>query len=610
MADRGRARGVVATAGALVAALVLTGCVTLPREGPVEEGPAQVAADPAPRIIPDGPQENAAPDAVVRGWLTASAAFDDDYSVARSFLTAPAASSWRPGGRVVVVATGGLEVREVAAGPGRGDGATEPTAGERRTVTVRAPLLGVVDDRGRWTSAEPRTPYTVDVTVVRVSGAWRITELPDEVVVSRNFFDQQYGAFQLQHLSPDGRALVPETRWFPQRQATATLLVSELLSTGDRSAWLADAVSTAFPVGTTLLSDPPAVPVEGTTAVVDLSAEARTAPPEQRLLMQAQVTATLRGVPGVTDVRLAAEGSALTLPPGTADVLDDPVVTGTPVVVEGGRLARLDGEGVEILGGVPDLAGRRPRLPAVAGDVLAVLVDDRTGMVVVRLPRDAATVPDGTAAGAAGGAPEVVTPGTDLVGPSVDRFGWAWTARSGAGDDAGLVAADADGDVAKVDAPWLADRRVHALQVSRDGARVAVLSTDAAGTPGTVQLRIAGVERSPGGSPARGEVAGGPLPGLVDAHDVTGVDGQTVAVLGRVRGQDGADPDARLRLLEVAVDGSVVRSTDVPQDAVRVTSAKGRSTVLLETAGGLLQRSGGSFVPRPGAAGVDASFPG
>lgn len=606
MADRGRARGVVATAVALVAALLLTGCVTLPHEGPVEEGPAQVAADPAPRIIPDGPQENAAPDAVVRGWLTASAAFDDDYSVARSFLTAPAASSWRPGGRVVVVATGGLEVQEEAAGPGRGDGATEPSAGERRSVTVGAPLLGVVDDRGRWTSAEPRTPYTVEVTVVRVSGAWRITELPDEVVVSRNFFDQQYGAFQLQHLSPDGRALVPETRWFPQRQATATLLVSELLST-DRSSWLADATSTAFPAGTTLLSSPPAVPVEGTTAVVDLSAEARTATPEQRLLMQAQVTGTLRGVPGVTDVRLAAEGSALTLPPGTADVLDDPVVTGTPVVVEGGRLARLDGEGVEILGGVPDLAGRRPRLPAVAGDVLAVLVDDRTGMVVVRLPGEAATVPDDAAAG---GDLEVVTPGTDLVGPSVDRFGWAWTARAGAGDDAGLVAADADGDVAKVDAPWLTGRRVYALQVSRDGARVAVLSTDAAGTPGTAQLRVAGVERSPGGSPARVEEAGDPLPGLVDALDLTWVDGQTVAVLGRVRGQDGADPDARLRLLEVAVDGSVVRSTDVTQDAVRVTSAKGRSTVLLETAGGLLQRSGGSFVPRPGAAGVDASFPG
>ncbi|MEJ5946154.1 LpqB family beta-propeller domain-containing protein [Pseudokineococcus basanitobsidens] len=581
-----------AAATLLPVLLLLAGCVDLPSQGPVVAGLAP-GAEPAPRFVAAGPAPGASPVAVVEGFLRASAAFDDDYPVARSYLAPSSARSWRPTTQVVVVSARGLVV-----GGGGGpqlsetDGApaATPTSGAVRTVSVSAPLEGVVDARGRWTTAGSGASYAVDLDVVRVEGEWRIDRPPDEVVLGRDVFSQLYVPFELQWLTPSRDALVPEVRWFPGRSPSATLLVSELLA--GPSPWLADAVTTAVPDGAVLLSEPPAVPLDDRgRAVVDLSEEARAASAPDRVLMQAQLEATLRGVPGVQGVQLSAEGSALDVPRADPDLLDDPVVVDPPVVLSGGRVARLDGDGAEVVPGLLDVSTLLPSDPAVGVDgLVAVLVQQRSQLLVGR--------PDAEDDGL-----RTVLSGADLVPPSVDRRGWVWSTPARARGQ--VVAVDDGGRLVRVAAPWLDGRRVLALRVSRDGARAAVVSTDGAST----RLDVAGVVRSAadGGAPVRLDVPDSPpVPGLEEATDVTWVDSTQVALLGRAEGEEGT------RLLLARVDGSRVQSAAAPDGVRRLTAATGPGTVLLDApGGGVLARSGRAWVLRPGSeSATDPSYPG
>ncbi|WP_298992070.1 LpqB family beta-propeller domain-containing protein [uncultured Pseudokineococcus sp.] len=596
MAERrpGTRRPPVALALLLVAVLaLLTGCVDLPRRGPVEGGPAPAAPDPALGFLAEGPPTGASPETVVEGFLRASAAFDDDSATARLFLTPRAARSWRPSERVVVIAASGLVVggtgaSQPAADPGRPTSTV--TQGTVQTVRVTAPLVGEVDRRGRWTTAPPRASYSVDLDVVRADGVWRLSDPPDEVVVSHDVFRQVYRAYPLTFLDPTRTALVPELRWFPGRSPSATLLVSELLA--GPSEWLAGAVTTAFPEGTRLLSSPPAVPLDpGGTAVVDLSDEARAADPGTRLLMEAQLRATLSPVPGVREVQLSSAGSALGLPDAQLGLLDPLAPAGPPVVLSGGRIARLDGDGAELVPGLLDVSSLLPSDPAVGVDGLfAVLVQQR-GRLLVGVPDESEDGP-----GLRG-----VLAGEDLVAPSVDVRGWVWTTPAEAGGE--VLAVDAAGEVRTVESPWLDGRRVRALQVSRDGARVVVASTDA---DGRAHLDVAGVVRDGEGAPVRLDVPDAPpVPGLVSVTDAGWQDATTVVAVGSLA-------DGPPQLLRVAVDGSDVRSVEVPEGVERLTSAEAAGRVLLDApGGGVLQPAGLAWVVRPGSeTSTDPSYPG
>ncbi|MEJ5914140.1 LpqB family beta-propeller domain-containing protein [Pseudokineococcus sp. 1T1Z-3] len=575
---------------ALPLLLLLAGCVDLPRSGPVAEGPAP-AADPAPRFVVEGPRPGASPEGVVEGFLRASAGFDDDYSVARAYLSEEAAASWRPTTQVVVVAAGGAAVEGPPA-DAAGAVAATPLPGTRRTVGVSAPLAGVVDAHGRWTSAGSGATYDLELELVRVQGSWRIDDPPDEVVLGRDLFNQIYVPFELQWLSPGSEALVPEVRWFPGRTPSATLLVSELLA--GPSPWLADAVTTAFPPGAVLSSRPPAVPLDaGGRAVVDLSDAARQTSPSQRVLMQAQLAATLRDVPGVVGVQLSAGGGALDVPAREPALLDDPLLGGSPLVLAGGQLARLDGDGAEVVPGLPDVSTRLPSDPAVGVDgLVAVLVQQRSQLLVGRPQEDDEQAPTLRS----------VLSGADLVPPSVDRLGWVWTSPARARGQ--LLAVDDGGGLVRVAAPWLEGRRVLAVRVSRDGARAAVVSTD---EEGRSHLDVAGVVRSADGVPERLDVpTAPPVPDLAGASDVAWVDATELALLAD------AEDGAGRRLVLARVDGSRVRSLVAPEGAQRLTAATGAASVLLDApGGGVLARSGRAWVLRPGSeSATDPSYPG
>jgi hypothetical protein len=181
--------------------------------------------------------------------------------------------------------------------------------------------------------------------------------------------------------------------------------------------------------------------------------------------------------------------------------------------------------------------------------------------------------------------------GTGLVAPSVDRFGWAWTASSD-----GLVAVPADGDPVHVTADWLVDRTVRAVRVARDGVRIAIISAGA----DDVKVDVAAITRDESGSPQQVGLPQRAGASLVDASAVVWADESTLAVIGRSTG----NPAVHL----VPVAGPTKALPDVPKLAAL---AAGSVIYVTTTDGDLRRFVGPTWAQIIGVTGAsDPFFPG
>ncbi len=560
-----RSAAVVATA----AVLALAGCVGIPTSGPIRTGEVLSTEEPGvPLQLPSDPVVDAEPAELVRGFLLAGAAgLPDEFVVARKFLTARASDEWDPRAQVTVY-------------PQRSSG-PQVTPGEDGSVTVTVPVAATVDDAGRYTEAAPGTLDTELVfTLARdTSGQWRISELPDGVLMDAENFKVSYRPVPVYFASQDTTHLVPDLRWFPTIK-TPTLAVSALL--WGPSPWLRDAVVSGAPEGVRLSSEAVTISEDG-VAQVDL-AEIPSLPEQaERNLLQAQLTETLSRFP-VSGVEVTVGGlpwRETSVPVLQRDVLPE----AGPYVLVGDTLAVLRDGVVEPVEDAAPLTGLDAHHPAVGADETLRVVLSGPGNLL-RLPPDAAP-------------PVPLLAGRALVPPSVDRHGWVWTAESSS--TGALVAVDVDGEVVSLDTPWLAGRTVRSLRVSRDGARLALVSTGAA--PTDVDVSVLAVVRDEDGRPTL--VGPDPLvvgEAVLDVLEVAWVDEVTLAVLGT--SQELAAPTTHL----VPVGGPTEPLAFL--EAAGVAAGRGRQSVyVVDDAGTLLVRQGNQW--KPVADGVrDPVFPG
>lgn len=587
-----------ATTAALVAVLA-GGCVSLPSSGPVSRGETGVADELDPiYLIIDGPVAGASPEQIVRGFVTAQAAGAvDRFETARMFLTAAAVDAWDPRTGITVYA-GELafdapyapspavspqgETGDAAAGPGTAgaegvtpagaagsstpaDGPDEPTGEEPLDLTTathlaltgHARVAASVDGTGRLTEGDPEAVQDVQVELERsAEGEWRISAVPDGLLVSQPNFRAAYESTSVYFATTDLAFLVPEVRWFP-RENHASYAVASLLA--GPSPLLRDAVVTGAPAGTTLS-------VEGVRQGpagrfdVDVSQQVLAADARQRSLLAAQIEATLRPL-GVAGVDLLVGGVPLT--GATALTLErDPSPGGSPVALrtEDATVVRLEGRDLVAVDGVPSLAGLDVTGLAVSADGTTLVARAGTQQIV-RLSAD-------------GSAPQPLLDGARLVVPSVDRTGRVWTAD--AANPASLtVLTPGSAEPATVEAPWLEDTDVVALRVSRDGARVALV----VGGPATSRILVAGVVRAPDGTPTglTTPVSGGAS--LTTVTDVDWVDESTLVVLGAPTGA------AHLAAFVVPL-GGMSEAMSTVDDAVALTAGRGRRAVYVETSSG------------------------
>ncbi len=551
----------------MIALLVtaLPACATLPDSGPVQQGDPDVTEPGSIALLARLPGPDDSPSQIVDGFLRASAAgLTDDFTIAREFLAGSIRSSWDPLAQVSVYS--GQPTLSVESGS---DG-----------VGVSATVSATLDKDGRFTEALPGASVQVQFgLVLDGQGRWRIRAASDGVLLSEPIFRSLFQQVPLYFVSPDGEALVSETRFFPRR-TVETAAVSSILA--GPSPWLEEGAASRFPPGTRLLVD--TVTVRDGVAQVGLSAEAREASPADRGLMLAQLNETLNGLPRVQSVAVSAAGIPFDMSAARRDLVVDPSVGTSPVVLADGFVRTVEGNDVVPWGDTGSVAEVNPSSPAVPyGDGLPVVLAGGSSVV---------TVPD------EGQEPTTLLTGSaPLSAPSFDRLGWAWVSPV---TNIGRVnAVRLDGTRTVVGADWLAGREVRSLRVARDGARVLVLSLE--GT--AVVFEVAAVVRDAAGAPVS---LGRPLrigQRINRATTAVWVDQQTVAALGRLN--DGTDDT-----VVVAVVGGPTSSLPAVDGAAGLAAGKGDRLLFVSTgAGELFTRNGLGWTPV--VRGVrDPTFPG
>jgi len=529
--------------GISAVALAATSCASMPTHGAVHFGRPVAApgglGDLDVRVLPPFWRAGMAPAGVVVGFLRALVNDDDDYAIARSYLTGGATKSWQPGTGITTF----------------DDTSARTTVSDSR-VTIHAPRLGRIDPRGGY-EPMPGT-LTSTFTMAKVNGSWKIDKLANGVLLSATDALRAFRLANVYYLNRAGTTLVPDQVLLQGSQrGVATALMSALLD--GPSAWVAPAVHTALPAGTALIGT---VPVhDNGVADVNLSASVRSASPHELMAASAQITWTLRQVPGVSAVRLFADGAPLSATgvPARQSVASWPSYDPS-AKPSTSALMYVTHQHLRTTGGnAGNLARSDPgQVVSVAqsgdGSVLAVVQqagaqqDLLVGRVGQRLTRRLTA--------------------TTMTAPTFDVDGAVVTVVTGAGGRR-VMAVDRDGHsrVVAADAD-LARHPVTSLRISRDGSRVAAVVG-----PGELLVgRISGRGSS--------EAFGGFRAVLPDEHAVEGVSwsgADTIVVTA-------ASGSSRREVVETDTAGYAVRTLDTVQvrgTVVDVAAAPGRPLVVV-----------------------------
>lgn len=522
-------RRIVATA-ALAVTLVLSACGGLPQSGPVLEGRALGEAINEPvRVAAIGPRDGASQEEIVRGFLRAGEDSDETRQTGKLFLAPQSVDLWRWSTQDVIVYDGDLTVRKI----------------DEETVQVSTTEVARLGPDGRYIEVPAGTKATMTLGMRKVGGEWRIDLPPDGfgLWLDSDQFDRTFAPRMLYFVTPSGRDLVPDYRWFPNGSRLATTLARAQL--GRVPDYLRNAVGTGVPSNTRLAVN--AVPVVGGRAQVSLSSEALSADPDDRTAMWAQLTATLSQVSTVSTVSLAVDDTPLELPSGVSSAgsaaeLGYNTVPNrtfdTALLRQGDVLSRIDPRFL------PDTSAgaRRADTKPQDGDI-ARIPDIWTRLALSADGKQVAAVSSGRQLLSLwrANAPQVVVPAfaSSLIRPTYDEDGYLWVGgadRSGQ-DHVYVLDPRSTAPVATpvaVKAPWLKDRRVVSLAVAGDGVRLLIVTTNEQGTD--AQLGVSGIQRLPNGQPVSLAAPLRQAQPLSSLTDVVWLDTtrSTYAVLGRL----------------------------------------------------------------------------
>ena len=555
----------------LVVVVGLSGCAGVPSSGPVYQAhavlPAGTLEELDVRVLPHGPAAGESPEQVVTGFLVASENFDNAHAIAREFLTPAEAARWRDNAGVVEYQTGSSALVR------RSSTAVE------LAVTREA----VISSGGDFRLAPG--PFATTFGLARTTQGWRIDRAPDGLLLSSLDVARSYRRLQLYFPSPDGQVLVSDPVFMAaDRLALPTLLVQRLLA--GPSPWLAPAVSTVVPVGTTLLGN---VPVTAGVAGVDLSRDLAALNPSALDRLSAQLSWTLRQLPDVAAVELSSNGLPVAVPGlgervavSSWSQFDPDVVTGPPFVYLGrAGLRTPTGPVTGPLGrGAPWFSS-----PAVSLDGLRV-AGLRAGSAGSTLYVGALT-----------GRPVAVLSAAAFTPPSFDRFGRVWTVQTDGQGRQRVVVVDREGRPTVVPAAeLLAAGPVQALRVARDGARLAAI----VGRGRAARLVLARID-------ARTIVDALRVlaPSYAGVVGLGWLDSDTVVALARAGGSGPFGP------VEVAIDGSVLTPIPVgglPAANPSTIAAAPDADLLVGSAGGIWAATAGGW--RRVGSGLDPVYPG
>lgn len=445
-------RHVLRAAGAMALLGMGTACARIPTDSPIDSRALAERAQPgAPYVQALPPPPDATAQEVAAGFVQAGVGSEEDFAVARSYLTSAASSNWDPDAAITIY-SGSQEL------------VTEDVKEGRLVLILQ--VVAVVDGLGVRNQLVGPVSRELEVAVEQVEGQWRLSEVPDGIFLSEAAFETLYGSARLYFLDARGRHLVPDHRWFPLRRGASAVL--EALVAGP-TAFLDAAVRSEVP-RTAAVADAVITTGSDGTVQVTVPAEVASLPAGRKLLALSQLEASLRSLRTLSGVRLVREGEDAPLVeqerieralPGHRPIAAGP--TGIISLADPGRAAPADQL-------VPALSGVQVSTPVIAQDGVLVAARNPEGSIVLIASTDD-SVP----------AREAAT-GSAFVAPRIDDSGYVWTSTSSSAGVLLALSGKGPGNDAKVDAPWLAGREVRALDIAADATRMLVLSADPAGT--------------------------------------------------------------------------------------------------------------------------------
>src|SRR5690606_26153040 len=146
------------------------GCARIPVDSGIDSRTLTGSSHPgAPYVRALPPADGATAQEVLAGFVQAGVGSEDDFAVARAYLTEEASAGWDPEARITIYSgSQELQVREESEG--------------RLVLGLQA--VAVVDARGVRSALAGPTPQELAVAVEEVEDQWRLSEVPDGIFLS------------------------------------------------------------------------------------------------------------------------------------------------------------------------------------------------------------------------------------------------------------------------------------------------------------------------------------------------------------------------------------------------------------------------------------------
>lgn len=448
----------------LIAILGTSACAQIPTSSEVRQGQyiGGGLSNEDLYYSPNPPSLGASQEEIIRGFINAGTGPQDDYAVARQFLTRDFAKKWKPNDETLVQ---------------QGKPGISFLAENRSQVVVQ--LQSRVDANGVYTIASPDEERNLYISLVEEAGEWRISEAPNLTVLIRPVFDVIFQSYSLYFFDKQLKHLVPDLRWFPSRASTSTRMITELLA--GPSELLKDAVETAIPKGTKLSLA--AVTVANGIASVDLNAKTLSLSATAKTFLKAQISATLRQLPNVNSVQILVERSPQVIADLSLDV--NPSAGLSPVILGLNVFSHVSGANPASFARVPALVANYVATDfALSPDESRLALRSENGVYETSLSDF-------------GKEPVLVDARTKLIRPVFDRQNYLWSTGVAAGSYIRIVSSS--GEVSELPAGWLSLANRVELSISVEGSRLAALVA----TPTGNQVLVSSIVRDQNGKPVK-----------------------------------------------------------------------------------------------------------
>ncbi len=535
---------------ALALVFTLTGCASLPVAGPVRIGPDLVQTTDGDSFYysPSSPFDGASQTEILNGFIAAGTGPQNDYAVAREYLSESIRSSWNPNQEVLIQRS-----------------SPKVVVSDQDTAELVVDVAATVDADGKYQVTPLGTSKVLEFSFVLENSQWRLSAAPDVTILIRPVFDVVFSGYSVYFLDRQKRFLVPELRWFPTTPATGTRLANAVL--GGASSWLKPAVVSAIPNGTRLSID--AVTVENGVALVDLTARALVASREDRSLMKAQLEATLSQLPNVSEVAISIERAM-------QEIVDTDNNTGELGVR---ALAIVGEEGLELLASSQDSIFEAGKNFFEQSEITEIALSGESGWI--------ATLTDGgmfrTRGDRPGGEVELIDSRAALADIEFDNQEYLWSISRATNTE--VIATSPSLEPNIVSAPWLNGQSVRAFAIAPGGSKIALLVQG----PSRTRVLVSAIVRNLTGTPIELaeplEVAGE----LSNPSSVSWIDQITIATVNTASGSTSA--------LLSTIGGTSRQLPALPGTRKIVAAGPSSQLYLLTETGELFSYRGSAWTP-------------